>query len=340
MQDIGQPRRSHLVQKYHEPQVAVIVPYHNNYGAYVFDALLSVQQQTHTRFNCILVDDCSREDEFEAAQKAVADIADARFRLIRADRNRGQIPAVFLGMDATESDFVSVLDPDDRYAPTFLERLLAIHLNRRLFCPLVSCDQYYVNLHGGVITGTSADDGADRFDPETTSAEDMTFKSFGFHRFIPPDRPGWHWTSTSSMMFRRAALDLLRPGRELGYRNAFDGYCAQGAHMTGGSLFLREPLVYRGLHDHNDFLRSTIFSMYQTRKKDDRTFPLYVYRIDAVEAFLHNGGLDIFGADSVRDLLLAQFRGPELPKLLEALPQLADMVGLRLEDGLPSDGQV
>ena len=332
MWDAGQPNAQPVVQEYHRPQVAVIIPYHDNYSDYVFDALRSVQQQTYAHFTCTLVDDCSRQKNFEAAQQAIAEIADERFQLIRAEENRGQIPAVFLGLDATESDFVTVLDPDDRYAPTFLERMLAVHLNPRLFCPIVSCDQYFLNLRGGVITGTSADDGAERFAPETIMAERTTFESFGFHRFVSPEQPGWHWTSTSSMMFRRAALNLLRPVRALGYNNAFDGYCAQGAHMMGGSLFLREPLVYRGLHDHNDFLRSSIFSMYQTRKKDDRAFPLYVYRIDAVEAFLSNGGLDVFDVESVRDLLVAQFRGPELPMLLKALPQLADTLGLSADD--------
>lgn len=332
MRNAGQPQTLPVVQEYHRPQVAVIIPYHDNYADYVFDAFRSVQQQTHTHFTCTLVDDCSRNENFDAAQRAIAKIADERFRLIRSDENRGQIPAVFLGLDATQSDFVTVLDPDDRYAPTFLERMLAIHLNPRLFCPIVSCDQYYLNLRGGIITGTSADDGAEGFNPETLMAERTMFESFGFHRFVPPEQPGWHWSSTSSMMFRRAAMNLLRPVRTLGYKNAFDGYCAQGAHMMGGSLFLREPLVYRGLHDNNDFLRSSIFSMYQTRKKDDRTFPLYVYRIDAVEAFLGNGGLDVFDVDSVRDLLLAQFRGPELPMLLKALPQVAEMLGLNADD--------
>jgi glycosyltransferase involved in cell wall biosynthesis len=337
MRDAGQPNAPSVVQKYHKPHIAVIVPYHDNYADYVFDALLSVQQQTYTHFSCVLVDDCSRKENFQAAERAISDLADERFQLIRAEENLGQIRAVFLGLDATVSDFVSVLDPDDRYAPTFLERMLAIHLNRRLFCPLVSCDQYFLDLRGGVVTGTSRSDGDGSLDPQTLETEEAMFAAFGFHRFVRPDQPGWHWTSTSSLMFRRAVLDLLRPTRATRFRNDFDSYFAQGAHMMGGSLFLREPLVYRGMHDHNDFLRSTIFSMYQRRGKDNCSLPFSLFQIDVVDAFLTNGGLEVFAADSVRALLLAQFRGPELAKLLEALPHVADMFSLTPEDAVPSD---
>lgn len=323
-----------LANKYHAPRIAVIIPYHDNYADLVFDALLSVRQQTYGHFTCILVDDFSRQENFDAAQRAIADIADDRFRLIRAEANLGQIPAVFLGLDAVQADFVAVLDPDDRYAPTFLERMLAVHLNSRLFCPLVSCDQYYLNLRGGVITGTSGDHDASTFDIRAAEQENASFNAFGFHRFVQPEQPGWHWSSTSSMMFRSAALKLLRPARALAYKGHFDSYCAQGAHMQGGSLVLREPLVYRGLHGHNDFLRETIFSMYQIRRKDDRALPQYRYRIDAVEAFLHNGGLEVFDQSSVRDLLIAQFRGQELPMLLRALPQVAEIFGISADDAL------
>jgi hypothetical protein len=43
------------------------------------------------------------------------------------------------------------------------------------------------------------------------------------------------WTSISAMMFRRAALNILRPNRELAYKRAFDAYMAQGAQLFGKS---------------------------------------------------------------------------------------------------------
>ncbi len=329
-----------VVAKYHQPQVAVIIPYYNNYAAFIAEALLSVQQQTYRHFRCILVDDRSDDQNFRAAEQAVADLGDDRFQLIRADQNRGQIPAVYLGLDQTSADFACVLDPDDRYAPTFLERMLGVHLNSWLFCPIASCDQYFLNLQGGVLTGTSADGDVNSFSLDSAEQEKARFAACGFHRFIGPQHPGWHWASTSSMMFRTAALGLIRPARELSYKVAFDGYAAQGAHMMGGSLVLREPLVYRGLHDHNDFIRKSMFSMYQTRKKDDRARPLSVYRTDALEAFLHNGGLTVFDADDVRDLIIAQFRGAELAELLRTLPLVAEIFGLSDADAVPADADI
>ena len=49
-------------------------------------------------------------------------------------------------------------------------------------------------------------------------------------------------------MFRRAALNLMRPYRPLGYKIQADAYLAQGAHLLGGTLFLTKPLIYRGIH--------------------------------------------------------------------------------------------
>lgn len=68
------------------------------------------------------------------------------------------------------------------------------------------------------------------------------------------------------MMFRRAALNALRPDRELAYKRAFDAYMAQGAHQLGGTLFYSEPLIYRRLHKDNSWITADIYSSSQNKK--------------------------------------------------------------------------
>jgi glycosyltransferase involved in cell wall biosynthesis len=322
-----------VVKKYHTPKVAVIIPHYEYYAEFITDALLSVQQQTHQNLTCVVVDDCSSAGEFQKVRRAVDLLDDKRFSLIRADENKGQIPSVYRGLEETDADFVCILDPDDRYAPDFLARMLGVHLNPWVYCPVACCDQYLLNLSGGVIAGTCYHDNRIELSAGAIETEQSLLSKFGFHQFIPPTEPGWHWTSTSSIMFRSDALRYFRPFRTLPYKGEADSYCAQGAHMLGGSLFLREPLVYRGLHKKNAFIRNSIFSVYQKMPRNNanqfaelcKTGALNLCKIDAVEAFLHNGGLEMFDLSSVRQLIAAQFRGDAFDDLLRAVPQVADL---------------
>ncbi len=316
-----------MVNKYHTPQIAVIIPHYEHYADFITDALLSVQQQTHTNFICVVVDDCSSAETFLKVNNAVEMLGDERFRLIRADENRGQIPSVYRGLDETRTDFACILDPDDRYTPQFLEKMLALHLNSWVFCPVASCDQYLLNLHAGLVSGTSYHDNRLELSPEDIEKEMAQYASFGFHKFTPPTEPGWHWTSTSSIMFRTDALRHIKPFKTLLYKGSADDYFAQGAHMMGGSLFLRQSLVYRGLHQNNYFMTGPIFSVFQKRGRTGAVPRMQVCKADALEAFLHNGGLDVFELGNVRDLIAAQFRGAEFEDLLRAVPQLAEILG-------------
>jgi glycosyltransferase involved in cell wall biosynthesis len=207
----------YVVSKYHAPLIAVIIPHYEYYADFITDALLSVRQQTHGNFSCIVVDDGSSAGSFQTIRRAVEALEDKRFSVVRSEENRGQVPAVYRGLEETDADFACILDPDDRYRPDFLERMLSLHLNPWVFCPVASCDQYLLNLRGGVISGTYYHDNRLELSPEEVERELSQFSRYGFHKFTPPIEPGWHWTSTSSMMFRSDALKYLRPFRKLSY---------------------------------------------------------------------------------------------------------------------------
>ena len=71
-----------MVTKYHNPRVAVVIT-HYNYSDCIGEALVSVQQQTHANFTCLIVDDCSDDAHFRAVQDELASLADSRFKLVR-----------------------------------------------------------------------------------------------------------------------------------------------------------------------------------------------------------------------------------------------------------------
>lgn len=313
------------VSKFHAPRVAVIIP-HFNYSDFIGDALLSVQEQTHTNFVCIVVDDQSTQAHFERANDEVAKLNDSRFTLVRQAENLGMVPAVYRGLDDTDAAFMAVLDPDDRYAPEFIAKMLAVHLNPYVYCPLASCDQHLLKLGDGIITSTLHTNGAEYLDSEAREIAEKSFAAFGFHRLVSPLEPGWHWTTTSSMMYRADAVRLIRPNRKLEYKGHADAYLANGCHMLGGSLLLRQPLVYRGVHDSNDFLAPVIFSMFQKQEKQGAIFRSDMAKRDVVEAFLANGGLDWFSASDLAEIINAHFTIDEIAKLVSDIPALSQIL--------------
>lgn len=287
-----EPRRLDRA-KWHKPLVSVIVT-HFDYSDHIEDALLSLLDQTHENWECVVMDDGSDPAHVLAVEAIIAKIASPKIRLISLEDNSGQIPVFFAGLTYTSGEFVCLLDPDDRYAETFLEAALATHLNPVTFCPIVSTDQRLLSA-GGALTGVYAGYSlhSQRGDGHLDSIGRMHTGGLETHEllYIPAERPGWHWTSTSAMMFRRAALHYLRPNKVLGYKRAADAYLAQGAHLLGGTLFLDQPLVYRTVHRGNSWLVEHIFAAAQHHGRTGGKPQTALCLADAIEAIAANGGV-------------------------------------------------
>lgn len=99
---------------------SVIIPLYNK-APYVRKALESVLSQTFRDFELIVVDDGSTDESMAIAQ-SVLDGCDLPHRLIHQD-NAGVSTARNNGVAAAQGDFVSFLDADDWWAPTFLEKM-------------------------------------------------------------------------------------------------------------------------------------------------------------------------------------------------------------------------
>ena len=287
-------------QRWHRPLVSVVITHHN-YSDHVRDALLSVLDQTHEHWECVVVDDASEPDHRDRLQSIVAELDETRISVKLLDENGGQIPAFFGGLDATSGEFVCLLDPDDRYAETFLSEALAAHLNPSVICPIVCTDQFLLGEHG-IIAGGSA------WHKQGRLSEGGIETGHGLS-FIPPHVGGWHWTSTSSIMFRRSALIFLRPIKQLYLRSA-DAYLASGAHLLGGTIFLHRPLIYRQIHDRNSYISAAIISSRCDHKRADADVPSGERcKDDALEALIANGAPLPPAQDEPRKMrLLAKWR--------------------------------
>lgn len=103
------------------PRVSVLIAT-RDYGQYLAEALRSVQTQTFTDWECVLVDDGSRDNTTQVVQTF---LADPRFRVVRSD-NLGQARAKNLALRLSQAPLVAFLDGDDVWLPSKLDRQVRI----------------------------------------------------------------------------------------------------------------------------------------------------------------------------------------------------------------------
>lgn len=101
------------------PLVSVVIPSFNS-ERYIRQTIASVQNQSLTDWELIVVDDCSTDTSPAIVQECAQ--ADRRIRLIRLERNAGR-PAIprNVGVQAAQGAYVAFLDADDLWYPQKLK---------------------------------------------------------------------------------------------------------------------------------------------------------------------------------------------------------------------------
>jgi glycosyltransferase involved in cell wall biosynthesis len=303
------------------PKCSVIIP-HFNYSHLVENALRSVVMQDHRNFECIVIDDFSTETHRRRLEHILHKLDDKRFTLIQAPRNYGQTQAVFEGLSHCTTEFVALLDPDDVYAPSFLKSMLLAHLNRVQIAAVATCDMGLYRVGGSRLTNVFSRFSRDAEARAETEKHDRLLERCGYSEYYPPWTPGWLWCATSSLMFRRDALEILRPRKQLSYHQA-DAYCAQGAHMFGGTLFVNRVLSYRGLHGANLMHTPRLFSAYQQRHERGVGNIAPQAKLDALNAFFANDGHRLFQPERLLKILQAHLDTDSLAAMIETLADRA-----------------
>lgn len=248
------------------PRISVVVTCYNCRD-YIGDAIRSVARQTLRDFDCVIVDDASTDDSAVVVQGTLDELADARFRLIRLEKNVGQTGATRRGLAETHATFVCFLDSDDLWNEDFLERHLAAHLNETYAVGFTACNARLVDGQGALIAGCVYWFGKDRaaadrdrafapVDPARvpridTSHGTADWRSQTPYRLYTKRAVHWVWVSTSSMMFRRSLIDLVFPDDDEAYRLHMDFYIVVMAQMVAGSLLIDEALYSYRLHGRN-----------------------------------------------------------------------------------------
>lgn len=115
-------------------KVTVVIPCYND-GHFLKEAVQSILDQTYTDYRIIIVDDVSTEKETLVILKGYADNG---IEVVRNDKNLGTGGSRNTGISLSDSPYALVLDSTDKFAPTFLEKAVAI-LDTHPKVGVVSC---------------------------------------------------------------------------------------------------------------------------------------------------------------------------------------------------------
>lgn len=123
--------------------VSVVIPTYNC-GQFLAAAIDSALCQTHKKFEVIVVNDGSNDDTSEVVRPFLS-----RINYI-VQQNRGLSAARNAGIRESKGDFIAILDADDIWIPTKIEKQLKLFAtNHKL--GVVGCNGFYVDADGTVI---------------------------------------------------------------------------------------------------------------------------------------------------------------------------------------------
>ena len=113
------------------PKISIIIPIYN-VEEYITECLQSVMRQTYKgEKECILVDDCGKDNSISIAEQLIADYTGPiEFLVLHHEHNRGLSAARNTGTDAATGDYIYYLDSDDYISDDCLE-VLAEPLKKR-----------------------------------------------------------------------------------------------------------------------------------------------------------------------------------------------------------------
>ena len=127
--------------------VSIIMPTYNC-GAFIGETIATVQAQTHSHWELLIVDDCSTDDTAEVVAALAEN--DPRIRYVRLEINSGAAMARNRAMELAQGRYMAFLDSDDLWHPDKLRRQIDFMTSRGV---AMSCTAYAQIDERGVPTG-------------------------------------------------------------------------------------------------------------------------------------------------------------------------------------------
>lgn len=229
------------------PRVSVVVPAYNH-ERFIVGALQSVYAQTLADLELIIVDDGSTDGTLALA-RALAETA-PRSTTVIAQANAGAHAALNRGIAAARGEYIAILNSDDQFEPTRIERLV-----RRLEesgavlafsdVTFIDHDDRLVNEQLPYVQGLR------------TQLARLAGKPYPELALIGVNSA----ISTGNFLFRRALVGRIGGFRAMAAVHDWDFLLA--ASNAGRIAFVPERLYRYRLHDANTFSRSTLKSLFE-----------------------------------------------------------------------------
>ena len=116
-------------------KISVIIPCYND-GIYLHDTIESLNVQTYTNFEIIIIDDASDD---EHTKNILSKLKQDNLQVIFLEKNSGPSIARNSGIKIAQGDYILPLDADDKIAPTYLEKAKNI-LDKNSNIGIVYCE--------------------------------------------------------------------------------------------------------------------------------------------------------------------------------------------------------
>lgn len=126
------------------PLISVIMPTYNQ-GAYIAKSLDSIEKQIYQNWECIVVDDGSKDDTENIVKKFIQ--KDDRFKYIKQE-NSGPSLARNNGISHSNGDYILPLDSDDIISPCYIREAIDVFIGDPK-TKLVYCDAEFFGEKSG-----------------------------------------------------------------------------------------------------------------------------------------------------------------------------------------------
>lgn len=181
-----------------------------NYANFITQTIESLKEQNYSDTEIIVVDDFSSDNSVEILENIEG------IKLIKHDKNKGQLAAIITGLKSAKGDYVSIIDSDDTVKPDYAKILVSKLINNDV--ALVCCNSE----EDKILT------------PETAP--------FG----------GWWWSPMSCGMLKKDYVSCLLNYKNTDlWRICPDKFIFNIAHLNGGSMLIKDKLVNKREHANN-----------------------------------------------------------------------------------------
>jgi glycosyltransferase involved in cell wall biosynthesis len=108
--------------------VSIVTPTYNS-AKYIVETITSVQKQTYANWEMIIVDDASSDD----TEKIIKEIqkTDSRIQFFKLAQNSGSGVARNKGIEKATGNYLTFIDADDIWFPTFVEKSITTIKNTK-----------------------------------------------------------------------------------------------------------------------------------------------------------------------------------------------------------------